>query len=269
MKTVNDAAAKGVSAIYFAEQFPGPERHGPYCEEMKDMKWYDARGNLSFMTNDDTLAESVMKWSNGEHMYEPPKCIDDLQDADEAKGLVDVISDAHETSLANTAFAGEMEAEIQDEKESRPFDEIVDDEDIGNDTAELLVQEREMMEEMPLPGRSQDERERKAEWLKLPRPARAAIRRLHNQFGHKPKEPLIEILKAAKCPEEYIRAAKYFRCTDCDLNAKLPKQTQKAAMPQPYVFNKTVGVDVNYLTDAEWHDLHVHEPSMYRYRIPD
>ena len=74
---------------------------------------------------------------------------------------------------------------------------------------DLLVQEREMLEEMPLPGRSQDERSRKEQWLKIPRPARAAIRQLHNKFGHKPKEPLIEILKAAKCPEEYIRAAMF------------------------------------------------------------
>ena len=120
LKTVNDAAAKGVSAIYFAEQFPGPERHGPCCEEMKDMKWYDARGNLSFMTNNDTLAESVMKWSNGEHMYEPPKCIDDLQDADEAKGLVDVISDAHENSLANTAFAGKWKRKSKTRRSPDP-----------------------------------------------------------------------------------------------------------------------------------------------------
>ena len=100
-----------------------------------------------------------------------------------------------------------------------------------------------MMEELPLPVRTQDETARKVEWLKLPRPARAAIRRLHNQFGHKPKETL-EILKASKCPEEYIRAAQYFRCTDCDLNAKLPKMTNKTAMPQPCVFNRVLGVDV-------------------------
>ena len=53
LKIVKDAAHKGVSAIYFADQFPGDERDEGFCN---DMKWYDARGNLSFMTNDDSLA---------------------------------------------------------------------------------------------------------------------------------------------------------------------------------------------------------------------
>ena len=108
-----------------------------------------------------------------------------------------------------------------------------------------------MLEEMPLPGRSKDEAFRKKEWLKLPRAARAAIRRLHNQFGHKPKEPLIAILKASKCPEEYIRAAKYFRCPDCEKTSKLPNQTNKVSMPQPYIFNNVLGVDVLYLVGCE------------------
>ena len=79
-----------------------------------------------------------------------------------------------------------------------------------------------MLEEMPLPGRSAQEAERKKTWFALPRPARAAIRRLHNQFGHKPKEPLIEVLRAARCPDEYIEAAKHFRCPDCERNVKPP-----------------------------------------------
>mgnify|MGYP000190793998 FL=1 len=73
---------------------------------------------------------------------------------------------------------------------------------------------------------------------------------MHNQFGHKQKGPLIEILKASRAPEEYIEAAKHFRCPDCDRKLHLPKQTSKVSLPPPYVFNHTVGVDVNYLADA-------------------
>ena len=69
------------------------------------MTWYDARGNLSFCTNDDLLAKSVLKWSDGEHQYEPPKCIEDLQCEEEATKLLSVINEAHEESLANTVFA--------------------------------------------------------------------------------------------------------------------------------------------------------------------
>ena len=111
MKTVDAAAQEGVSTIYFAKQFPGDERHEVKCQ---DMKWYDARGNLSFMTNDDSLAESVMKWSNGESKYEPPKCIDDLQDKDEATKLLTLIAAQRDEGLARAAFTGEVEAEIKE-----------------------------------------------------------------------------------------------------------------------------------------------------------
>ena len=106
------------------------------------------------------------------------------------------------------------------------------------------------MEEMPLPGRSKDELERKRQWLKLPRTARAAIRRMHARSGHCLKEPLIAILKATKAPEAYIKAAKHFRCNHCERTKKLPKQTNKIALPQPYIFNDQVGVDINYIADA-------------------
>ena len=100
----------------------------------------------------------------------------------EVERLVDRIADVAAESMAMTAFPAEMEQEGAEEKEFDFFDDIVDDEDIGDDTDEVLVQEREMLEELPLPGRSKMEADRKREWLKLPRAARAAIRRLHNRF---------------------------------------------------------------------------------------
>eukprot|EP00973_Karenia_brevis_P092474 12412583-Karenia_brevis.AAC.1 len=74
------------------------------------------------------------------------------------------------------------EEELEDREEGREefFDAIADDEDIGDDTEDVLIQEREILEEIPLPGNTTDEAKRKSEWLKLPRAARAAIRRLHN-----------------------------------------------------------------------------------------
>ena len=140
------------------------------------------------------------------------------------------------------AFPAEMRTEEAEEAEDRGefFDSIVDDEDIAAGADEDLIQEREMLEELPLPGRNESEVERKREWLKLPRPARAAIRRMHNQFGHKLKEPLIEILRASNAPEAYVQAAKHFRCADCDRDKVLPVQIPKVAMPstvqvQPYI----------------------------------
>ena len=47
------------------------------------------------------------------------------------------------------------------ETEGDYFDSIVDDDDVGYDADELQIQEREMLEEMPLPGRTENEAERK------------------------------------------------------------------------------------------------------------
>ena len=89
------------------------------------------------------------------------------------------------------------------------------------------------MEELPLPGVTSDERERKAAWLRLPRPARAAFRRIHMHFGHVKKGPFMEILKATKCPAEYLEAAKHFRCEDCEYTEKIQFQHNKVSMPGP------------------------------------
>ena len=148
------------------------------------------------------------------------------------------------------AFLAEMEeAEAEEKNDSVPFDCKEEDEDIGDEEGEqdAAADGQEMLEEIPLPGRCQDERSRKEAWLKLPRPARAAIRRMHEQFGHAPKEPLVEILTIARCPEEYIQFAKHLRCIHCERNQQLPKQTTKFAFARPYVFNDTAGTDVMFL----------------------
>ena len=144
----------------------------------------------------------------------PPKCINDVG-AEGFEELLKQIEGAQSTAIALAAYPAEMAREEALEEDHEPLDSIVDDEDIGDDSTEAMIQEKSLLEEMPLPGRTLDEAARKREWLKLPRPARAAIRRMHMQFGHCLKGPLIEILKATKAPDEYIRAAKHFKCDEC------------------------------------------------------
>eukprot|EP00971_Amphidinium_carterae_P175878 3486475-Amphidinium_carterae.1 len=74
-----------------------------------------------------------------------------------------------------SAFPAEMLLE-----ESGP--EIVDEGD-----RELLRSEEEMIDSLPLPHASAGEDRRRAEWSRLPQNIRAAIRRLHRQFGHPPQ----------------------------------------------------------------------------------
>ena len=105
------------------------------------------------------------------------------------KDLLRKIELLESSKLARSALPAEMEAEIEEEAPMPSIVSIVNDEDIGYDTQELLVQESELLEGVPLPGRTKNEAERKHEWLKLPRPARAAMRRLHTQFGNCLEEP--------------------------------------------------------------------------------
>jgi hypothetical protein len=65
------------------------------------------------------------------------------------------------------------------------------------------------------------------------------------------KGPLIEILKATKAPDENIRAAKHFKCDECERTKQVPRQTSKVSLPTPYIFNDELGIDVNYLKDCD------------------
>ena len=66
-----------------------------------------------------------------------------------------------------------------------------------------------------------------------------------------PKSVMMEILKLAKAPKEYVQAALNMRCTACDVTAD-PKQTSKVSPPSlNYVFNHNLGADVFDLRDYE------------------
>ena len=105
------------------------------------------------------------------------------------------------------------------------------------------------MEELPLVGFPTEEAERRREWLKLPRKARAAIRQLHKVLGHKPRNVVLQILRGAKAPEEYIQAAKLYRCDTCAELAPATA-THKVAPPKPYIFNHELIIDVLEVKDS-------------------
>ena len=155
MTALEEAAAEGKTVVHFAGQFDSNPIRDEWNSET--LPWYDGRGNISFMTNDETIAKTVKEWTDGQSRYEPPKCVQDLEDEATVRVLLDQINEVKTSCDARHAFPAEMEAEEAEEREPEFFDSIEDDEDIGNDTEELLVQEREMLEEMPLPGRSKDE----------------------------------------------------------------------------------------------------------------
>ncbi len=163
--------------------------------------------------------------------------------------------------MISVAFAGELALEELEESRANGRTVTLDgpdsDEEEGDavdmspeEIGELQAREQDLLDSVPLPGVPVQEADRRKRWLKIPRKARAAIRKMHRDWGHLPRGVLKVILKAAKAPKEYIDAAEYLRCEDSISTAK-PSQTSKTAPPKPYVFNNEIGVDVLDLHDYE------------------
>ena len=125
----------------------------------------------------------------------------------------------------------------------------VDIRDPDPDILDLVDKENDLLDQLPLPGNPTGEQQRKAKWLALPRRARLAVRRLHRHFSHLPKNALVQLLRSANAPKEYVDAARSYRCPPCEQTRPQPP-TRKVAPPRPYTFNHEVGVDVITVRDT-------------------
>ena len=76
-----------------------------------------------------------------------------------------------------------------------------------------------------------------------------ALRRLHRNFKHLPKNAMIQMLRASRAPKIYIDAARAYRCSTCEATKPKPP-THKVSAPKPYGFNLEVGIDVIDVKDA-------------------
>ena len=77
---------------------------------------------------------------------------------------------------------------------------------------------------------------------------------------------LVQILRAARAPPEYIQACRHFRCDACEDN-KPKHQSTKVALPKDYVFGRNLGIDVVEIKDVADEPL-VLEHSRLRYYFP-
>jgi len=160
---------------------------------------------------------------------------------------------AEANALTRVALAGEIAEEEAYESRGCTLDvPDTDDEMTAAEVEARDIQETEHLEEIPVPHQGQSEAERKKIWLTLPRNARAALRKIHHEFGHAPHKLVRSVLKAAKYPQEWIDKVEHMRCIHCEVTAK-PKQRSKVAVPKvdSYEFNKTIAVDVIEIHDAE------------------
>ena len=153
--------------------------------------------------------------------------------------------------VACVAFPAEAAAEMRDERGSTlddPGNETMPvplDEDLNK----AVDREKDLLDAMPLPGTPVDEAERRRAWIALPLRVRTAIRRMHRQFGHPSSTVLVQILRAARAPPEYIQACRHFRCDACEDN-KPKHQSTKVALPKDYVFGRNLGIDVLEVKDV-------------------
>ena len=233
--------------VHFTEQVPIENRlllHDPL-----NLEWIDGSGNISCLVSAE-LAETVRAWTQEGEQYYVPRTSADLMD----EGFENVIEllrfSCSAAKITLTAFPAEMEWERR--QEGRPtLDEVSSTQDQGEpDIIKRMAEERSMLEEIPLPGTPVTEAERLAKWLKIPRDARGAIRRLYSAFGYPVNSVLVQILQNAKAAPEFIEAAKHFKGDETSITQKLPKQTHKVSLPKPFEFNHTIGIDVNYIADA-------------------
>ena len=119
---------------------------------------------------------------------------------------------------------------------------------VGSKLSKAAEREMELLDSLKLVGFPNSEQARREAWMKLPREARASIRRLHISIGHKPRAVMTQIMRGAKADRGLIDAVKWFRCETCDANADSPHRS-KVAAPPPYAFNYEVQVDVFFVHD--------------------
>lgn len=189
-------------------------------------------------TNSQTVTETITEWMNTNGT--------DFNSDGFGCLLRDVSHDMYINQMVGTAFP----AEVAEERNTGiTLDDVIGDDDLDRNVEAVAEAETDMLDDIPLPSLPEEEQNRRLVWSKLPLKARAAIRRLHKQFGHCPKNVLIQILKASRAPKEYLDAVASFRCESCEVNKPEP-QTHKTSVPRPYVFNDCIGLDVFEIYDS-------------------
>ena len=164
--------------------------------------------------------------------------------------LLPVFVEVMEDRVACVAFPAEAASEMRDERGST-LDDLGNDAmqvPLDEDLSKAVDREKDLLDAMSLPGTPVDEAERRRAWTALPLRVRTAMRRMHRQFGHTSSTVLVQILRAARAPPEYIQACRHFPCDACEDN-KPKHQSTKVALPIDYVIDRNLGIDVLEVKD--------------------
>ena len=78
---------------------------------------------------------------------------------------------------------------------------------------------------------------------KIPHAIKLAVKRLHENTGHRSNRRLARALTISGAPREVIQAAKYHRCSVC-AERKTPKARRPASLPTPKDVSDQIHVDI-------------------------
>ena len=274
-------AEAGASTANFRRQWPQRP-----SEKKTHITQVHMRGNITCEGNTPSVLQVISTWCDSGPRHHAPKSLEDIGTAQFWDMMRVAHVEAERDWLARVCYGSVYAEEYVCEVATSPLD-APDDNDKSNDNGntggvdrdspmerpdedssqedraehsetprvrlphdieDAKEREEALLEMVPLPGVPGHEARRREKWLKLPRRARAAIRKMHQEWGHINRTVLMRILRQAKAPKEYVDAAAEFLCHECQNSA--PKaQTSKVGPPRPYEFNVCVGVDVLYLHD--------------------
>ena len=132
-----------------------------------------------------------------------PRNVKDLETIEFADVVGTIAEDLHLTRCAQVCFTGTEEDQAQ-QHDPETADKVLGDQDMeqGGDALEEADREADLLEQIPLPGHPESEKERLASWLRLSRRACVAIKRLHQNSRHLPGETLAQVLRAARCRQD-------------------------------------------------------------------
>ena len=137
---------------------------------------YHTKGNLSFATNLPEIAQMVEDWADTKDRHYAPKSLEDVEDDASFADVVKMCHiEAEDLWTAKTAFPAAFAAE--DELEAEVQGSVIDEYDgespeLTRGAREAVLSEQEMLEQIPLPGTPEGERERLKIWISLPQKKR-------------------------------------------------------------------------------------------------
>ena len=249
---------KGGNTVYITPQWGWD--HETCALKLYDTPVWHGPGDITLRGDDNESLEMFKDWASRKVRFKTPMT---WEDAGNDPGFMKVLEQQKMEANVAAAFPAEAEEDELDMigsldlpenggEDEPPVGQAEDEERRPRTVEEMegiFEQEEEMLESIPLPNMPKDEKERREAWLKLPRKARLAVRKLHRQFGHCPPRTLVEILRASGAKPEYVQAARTMRCDGCDAH-KQKAQTSKSALPRSYGFNISLGIDIFEVKDS-------------------